>query len=55
MNSPVAAGELARRGNVLFVGQGGAPADLSAFAEAGCRETDNRPFERMVLISFACS
>ncbi|SDT53534.1 mannosyltransferase [Pseudarthrobacter equi] len=55
VNSPVAAGELARRGNVLFVGQAGAPADLSAFAEAGCRETDNRPFERMVLISFTCS
>lgn len=56
VDAPVAPIKLAGRGDVLFVGLGnGTPNDLSAFAAAGCRETRNQPFQRMVLISFSCS
>lgn len=55
VNAPVSAGDLAHRGTVLFVGQGGVDSNLSAFTEAGCRETNNLHFQRMLLISFTCS
>ena len=55
-DAPVEAAELEGRGNVLFVGLGGGtPHDLSAFAAAKCTETRGQPFQRLVLISFACS
>ena len=56
LDAPVTAAELSGRGEVLFVGLGNAaPSDLSAFTAAQCRETGNRPFQRLVLISFTCS
>jgi mannosyltransferase len=56
LDAPVTAAELSGRGEVLFVGLGNAaPSDLSAFTAAQCRETGNQPFQRLVLISFACS
>lgn len=46
---------LTGKGKVLFVGPGGGlPSDTSAFGAAGCRESANQPFQRLVLISFDC-
>ncbi|WP_285241284.1 glycosyltransferase family 39 protein [Pseudarthrobacter sp. MEB009] len=55
VDAPVAPDQLTGKGEVLFVGTGGGtPGDTSAFGAAGCRETGNQPFQRLVLISFDC-
>ena len=54
-NEAVTPEELSGKGTVWFIGDAGdAPDDLSAFASAGCTETQNQDYERMHIVEFAC-
>lgn len=54
-NAAITPEKLSGKGNVWFVGDAAdAPDDLSAFASAGCTETQDLPFERMHIVAFRC-
>ena len=54
-NEAVTPEELSGTGTVWFIGDAGdTPDDLSAFASAGCTETQNQAYERMHIVAFAC-
>ncbi|WP_156642284.1 glycosyltransferase family 39 protein [Arthrobacter sp. B6] len=55
-NAAVTPAQLSGKGNVWFIGDASdAPDDLSAFASAGCTETQSLMYARMHIVAFACS